>query len=96
MKAYGGLDVLIHVILTSALVRGKWSASRPGPSTPREGVAGTDRIGGRVGPSTGLDDVERIKILNLPGLELQPLSWSARRQSLSRLLSCDELGTILK
>jgi hypothetical protein len=29
MKAYGGVDVYIHILLTSALVRGEWSASRP-------------------------------------------------------------------
>jgi hypothetical protein len=30
MKAYGGVDVWIHVFLTSALIGGEWSASRPG------------------------------------------------------------------
>jgi hypothetical protein len=29
MKAYGGVDVYIHIFLTSALVGGEWSASRP-------------------------------------------------------------------
>jgi hypothetical protein len=29
MKSYGGVDVQIHVFLTSALVGGEWSASRP-------------------------------------------------------------------
>jgi hypothetical protein len=29
MKAHGGLDVQIHIVLTSALVGGEWSASRP-------------------------------------------------------------------
>jgi hypothetical protein len=29
MKAYGGVDVEIHMFLTSALVGGEWSASRP-------------------------------------------------------------------
>jgi hypothetical protein len=33
---YGGVDVLIH-ILTSALVKGEWSASCPGRFTPRLG-----------------------------------------------------------
>jgi hypothetical protein len=36
-------------------------------------------------PRTGLDDVERRKILPLPGLELQPLGRPARRLSLYRL-----------
>jgi hypothetical protein len=30
MKANGGVDVKIHIFLTSALVGGEWSASRPG------------------------------------------------------------------
>jgi hypothetical protein len=34
MKAYGVLDVQIHIFLTSALVGGEWSASRPGGFTP--------------------------------------------------------------
>jgi hypothetical protein len=39
----------------------------------------------RVGPRTGLDDVERRKILLLPGLELRSLGITARSQSLHRL-----------
>jgi hypothetical protein len=35
MKAYGGVDVYIHVFSTSAPVVGEWSASRPGRFTPR-------------------------------------------------------------
>jgi hypothetical protein len=34
MKAYGGVDVQIHIFLTSALVGGEWSASRSGRFTP--------------------------------------------------------------
>jgi hypothetical protein len=34
MKAYGGVDVYIHIFLTSSLVGGEWSASRPGRFTP--------------------------------------------------------------
>jgi hypothetical protein len=29
MKAYWGVDVRSHIFLTSALVGGEWSASRP-------------------------------------------------------------------
>jgi hypothetical protein len=36
MKAYGEVDVWIHVFLTSALAAGDWSASRPGRLTPGE------------------------------------------------------------
>jgi hypothetical protein len=43
--------------LTSALDRGEWSASRPGPFTPRERDPGTHRIGGWVGSRAGLDAV---------------------------------------
>jgi hypothetical protein len=35
MKAYGGVDVWIHIFLTLALAGGEWSASRPGPLYPR-------------------------------------------------------------
>jgi hypothetical protein len=31
MMVHGGVDVYIHIFLTSALVGGEWSASRPGP-----------------------------------------------------------------
>jgi hypothetical protein len=34
MKAYGGVDVYIHIFLTSALAGGYLSASRPGRYTP--------------------------------------------------------------
>jgi hypothetical protein len=35
-----------------------------------------------VGPRTGLDNVEKIKLLTLAGLELRPLGRPARSQSL--------------
>jgi hypothetical protein len=59
MMAYGGVDVQIHVFLTSAIVGGKWSASRPDRFTPRERAPGTHRIGGWVGPRADLDDMEK-------------------------------------
>jgi hypothetical protein len=34
MKAYGGVDVWIHIFLTSAVAGGEWSASRPGERAP--------------------------------------------------------------
>jgi hypothetical protein len=64
------MDVYIHILLTSAVVGGEWSPSRPG----------THRIGGWAGIRAGLDDVKR-KLFSLPGLELRPLGRPARSQS---------------
>jgi hypothetical protein len=80
MKTYRGVDVQIHVFLTSALAGGKWSASRPSLFNP-----GIHWIGGWVGPRAGLDDVEKRKSFTLPGLELQPFGRPARSQSLYQL-----------
>jgi hypothetical protein len=79
METYGGVDVFIHVFLTSALVGGKWSPP------PGERAASTHWIGSWVGPRAGLDNVEKRKFLTLPGLVLWPLSCPARSQSLYRL-----------
>jgi hypothetical protein len=57
MKAHGGVDVYIHIFLTSALV-GEWSAARPGRFIFGERAPGTHWIGGWVDPRAGLDDVE--------------------------------------
>jgi hypothetical protein len=81
MKTYGGVDVQIHVFLTSALIGDEWSALRPGRFTP----LGTHWIGGWVGARTGLDGVETRKILLLPGLEFRPLGRLARSHPLCRL-----------
>jgi hypothetical protein len=78
MKAYGGVDVQTHVFLTSALVGGEWSASRPGRFTPGERAPGTHWIGGWLDPRAGLDDLEKRKFLTLPGLQLRPLGRPAR------------------
>jgi hypothetical protein len=59
MKAYGGVYVQTHVFLTSALVRGEWSASRPDRFTPGERAPGTHWIGGWVDPRAGLDDMQK-------------------------------------
>jgi hypothetical protein len=59
MKLHGGVDVQTHVFLTSALVAGKWSASRPSRFTPGERAPGTHWIGRWVGPRAGLDDVKK-------------------------------------
>jgi hypothetical protein len=90
MKACGGVDVEIHILLTSALVGGEWSASRPGRFSPGEGAPGTHCVGGWVDPRSGLDDVEKRKFLTLPGLGLQTLGPSACSQSLYRLCYLDQ------
>jgi hypothetical protein len=59
MKAYGGVEVQTHVFLTSALVGGEWSASRPSRFTPGERTHGTHWTGRWVGPRAGLDDMEK-------------------------------------
>jgi hypothetical protein len=41
MKAYGEMDLQIHIFLTSVLVGAEWSASRPSPFTPGERAPGT-------------------------------------------------------
>jgi hypothetical protein len=72
-------------ILTSALVGGEWSASRPGRFAPGEITRGTHCIGDWVVSRADLDDVENGKFLTLTELELCPLSRPARSQSLHRL-----------
>jgi hypothetical protein len=59
MKAYGGVDVYIHISLTSALAGSEWSASRPCLFTPGETAPGTNWIGGWVDPRAVLDEVEK-------------------------------------
>jgi hypothetical protein len=59
MKPCGGVDVSIHIFLTSALSGGEWSASHPVRFNPGESAPGTHWIGGWVGPRTGLDHVEK-------------------------------------
>jgi hypothetical protein len=53
MKTYGGMDVYMHVFLTSVLVEGEWS------------TLPLSRIGGWVVPKAGLDDVQERKFLTL-------------------------------
>jgi hypothetical protein len=85
MKIYRKVDAEIHFCLTSALLGGEWSASRPGRFTPGERAPGTHWIGGWVGPRASLDDMEERKFLTLRGLELRSHGRLARSQSLYRL-----------
>jgi hypothetical protein len=90
VMAYGGVDVYeyIHVFLTSVLVGGEWSASRPCRFTPGERVRGTHCIGGWVDPRASLDDVEKIldptRTRNSDPSIVQPVAIPT---ALSRLLS---------
>jgi hypothetical protein len=54
MKTYGGVDVQIHVFLSSSVIGGEWSASCFGRFTAEERAPGTSWIGVWVGPTTGL------------------------------------------
>jgi hypothetical protein len=62
MKAYGGVNVQIHIFLTSVVAGGERSASRPSRFTPGEGVPGTHCIG-CVGPRAGLANVGKRQFL---------------------------------
>jgi hypothetical protein len=81
MMTYGEVHVQIHVFLTSALVGG---ASRPCYFTPGESC--THWIGGLLVPITGLGDMEKLKFLTLPVLELQPLGLAALIATVMRKL----------
>jgi hypothetical protein len=85
MKAYGGVNVQIHIFLTSVIPGGEWSGSRPGRFTAKERAPGTHWIGGWVDPRAGLDDVKKRNFLTPLGLELRSLGCPARSQSLYRL-----------
>jgi hypothetical protein len=68
--------------MTSVLVGGELSASRPGRFTHRERTPGTHWIGSLVDPRTGLDAVEKITFFTLLGFELQALGHPVSNQSL--------------
>jgi hypothetical protein len=75
MKEYGGVDVQTNSFLTSELVGGKWSATRPVCYTfkkkPRQPLDW-------VGPRVGGDDVQKWKFLILPEFQLRNLGHAAR------------------
>jgi hypothetical protein len=89
MKTYGGVDIWIHIFLTSALAGGEWTAPLHGrftPLPPGEKDPGTHWKGRWMDFTTGLDDVEKRKFLALPGLKIRPFNRPARRKTLYRLL----------
>jgi hypothetical protein len=73
-----GSGCIDPLFLTSALVGGEWSTSRPGRFTPGERAPGAHWIGGCVDLRAGLDDLENRKFLTLTGLERRPLGRPAR------------------
>jgi hypothetical protein len=75
MKAFGVVDAYINIFLTSALVAGEWSASRSGRFTPVESASGTHWIGGWVGPTANLNDMQ--KILDPTGTRIPTLRSSS-------------------
>jgi hypothetical protein len=83
MKAYEGVDVQSQNFLTSVLVGGVWSASRPSRFTSREKATGTHWIIDWVDPRTGLDTVE--KTLAPTGTRTPTPGRPGRSQSLYRL-----------
>jgi hypothetical protein len=74
--------------LTSVPDEDEWSASHPGRFTRGERFPGTHWIGGWLGPSVGLDDVERGEIMHYR--ETNP-GRPARSPSLYRLSNPDSI-----
>jgi hypothetical protein len=87
MKTYGGVGVYTQVFLTSAIVGGEWSASRPCRFISGERAPGIHWVGGWVSPIADLDDMKKLKFFPPPGLELRPPGRPARSQSLYRVRS---------
>jgi hypothetical protein len=71
--------------LTSALVGGKWSASRSFLLTPGERIRDTHWIEGLVGCRFGLKYMEKLRFFSIPGFEVRPLTRPARCHSYYRL-----------
>jgi hypothetical protein len=80
-----GVHLQAQIFLNSWLVEDKWSVPRPGRYNRGERAPGSHWIGGWVGNRASLDDVKKTEFLNLPVLEIRPLSRPARSQSLYRL-----------
>jgi hypothetical protein len=72
------MDVWIHVFLTAALV-GEWAASYPGRYTSGERVPRYP-----LDPRTGLDAVEKRKIMPLSEFELRSLGHPADQRVAGR------------
>jgi hypothetical protein len=66
--------------LDTALDGGEWLASRPDRFTPGETAPGTDCIGGRMGPTSGLDVVDKRSI-TCPCLKSNPDSSAVQHSA---------------
>jgi hypothetical protein len=84
MKAFGGEEVPLLLILDLGTRCGEWSASRPvRVFPPVERTPGTHCTGGWVGPRGGLDIEATGKVLSsVPGIEPLLPGPPARRQTL--------------
>jgi hypothetical protein len=60
MKIHGGMEVQIHVFLTSDLLGGEPSASSSCHFTPGERFLGTPWTEGRVDPRAGTGNMEKL------------------------------------
>jgi hypothetical protein len=65
MKAYGGVDLYIHIFLISVLAGSERSDSLSGRFIPGEEAPVIHWIGGWVYPRAGLDDMEKRKFFTL-------------------------------
>jgi hypothetical protein len=83
MKTYGGVDLYIHIFLTSTLAGVECSASSISRFTPGERAPCT---GGWVDLRDGLDDVEKKKFLTLLRLEHRPLDLSRVHHDIQQCL----------
>jgi hypothetical protein len=76
MKEYGGVDVYIHIFLSSALAGDEWSASLPGRFIPGEIAPGTHWIGDWVDLNGRSGRRGEEKILDPTGTHT-PTPWSS-------------------
>jgi hypothetical protein len=70
VKLYRGVEVHIHLILTSALDGGEWLNTRLSFFTPVEGALGTHRTVGSASHRTGLDVLKKY-LMPPPSNKLQ-------------------------
>jgi hypothetical protein len=94
MKTYGGVDVYIHVFLTSAPFGGEWSASRTGLFNPGERLPGTHWIGGWMAPEPVWTLWERenswpYRDLNSDPTVIQPVASQYTDFAIPALVYCE-------